>query len=209
VRWLETQGAHLNLHRTPIDVAETFQARLRGYGCNAIYTSATLAVAGDFSHFAGQLGLSDAVARDWPGPFDYRHQALLYLPPDMPNPGTSDYTKAVIEAARPVLVASGVLGLGWALLHPTVQAWATDLEAKYAHGEMRDPRAGEIKVGETVNLAAKLEKHAKREQAHAVATAEATQLARDQGWAPSAPCELRPGRAVEGWGAAVDVVVLG
>jgi adenylate cyclase len=64
-------------------------------------------------------------------------------------------------------------------------------------------------MGDPVNLAAKLEKHAKREQARAVATAEATQLARDQGWAPSAPCELRPGRAVEGWGATVDVVVLG
>ena len=64
-------------------------------------------------------------------------------------------------------------------------------------------------VGDPVNLAAKLEKHAKREQARAVATAEATQLAREQGWVPSAPCELRPGRAVDGWGAAVDVVVLG
>jgi adenylate cyclase len=64
-------------------------------------------------------------------------------------------------------------------------------------------------MGDPVNLAAKLEKHAKREQARAVATAEATRLARDQGWVPIAPCELRPGRAVEGWGAAVDLAVLG
>ena len=64
-------------------------------------------------------------------------------------------------------------------------------------------------MGDPVNLAAKLEKHAKREQARAVATAEATQLAREQGWVPSAPCELRPGRAVEGWGVPVDVAVLG
>jgi adenylate cyclase len=64
-------------------------------------------------------------------------------------------------------------------------------------------------MGDPVNLAAKLEKHAKREQARAVATAEATQLAREQGWRPSAPCELRPGRAVEGWDVAVDIAVLG
>jgi adenylate cyclase len=64
-------------------------------------------------------------------------------------------------------------------------------------------------MGDPVNLAAKLEKHAKREQARAVTTAEAMQLACEQGWLPFAPRELRPGRAVEGWGAAVDVVVLG
>lgn len=107
VRWLETQGSHFNLHRTPIDVADSFPTRLAGYGCNAIYTSATLAVAGDFSHFAGQLGLHDAVTRVWAGPFDYQHQALLYLPPDMPAPNTPGYTAAVIEAALPVLEASG------------------------------------------------------------------------------------------------------
>jgi ATP-dependent DNA helicase DinG len=107
VRWLDIQGAHVNLHRTPIDVSETFQARLGSYGCNAIYTSATLAVAGDFSHFTGQLGLRDAATRHWPGPFDYKEQALLYLPPDLPDPNTPDYIAAVVKAALPVLIASG------------------------------------------------------------------------------------------------------
>jgi adenylate cyclase len=64
-------------------------------------------------------------------------------------------------------------------------------------------------MGDPVNLAAKLEKHAKQEQSLAVTTAEAVRLARQQGWIPAATCELRLGRAVEGWGAAVDVVVLG
>ena len=64
-------------------------------------------------------------------------------------------------------------------------------------------------MGDPVNLAAKLEKHAKREQARAVATAEAAQRAREQGWVPSAPCELRPQRAVEGWDVAEDLVILG
>jgi adenylate cyclase len=64
-------------------------------------------------------------------------------------------------------------------------------------------------MGDPVNLAAKLEKHAKREQARAVATAEATRLAREQGWVPSAACELRPQRTVEGWDVAEDLVILG
>jgi adenylate cyclase len=64
-------------------------------------------------------------------------------------------------------------------------------------------------MGDPVNLAAKLEKHVKREQARAVATAEAMQLAREQGWVPSTPCELRTARSVEGWGVAIDLVILG
>jgi adenylate cyclase len=64
-------------------------------------------------------------------------------------------------------------------------------------------------MGDPVNLAAKLEKHAKQEQARAVATAEAAQRAREQGWVPSVPFELRPQRTVEGWDVAEDVVILG
>lgn len=64
-------------------------------------------------------------------------------------------------------------------------------------------------MGDPVNLAAKLEKHAKREQARALTTAEAMQRAREQGWGMSIPCEMRPARPVEGWGVAVDLVILG
>ena len=46
-----------------------------------VFTSATLAVAGDFSHFIERLGLEDrceTLCID--SPFDYARQALLYLP---------------------------------------------------------------------------------------------------------------------------------
>jgi ATP-dependent DNA helicase DinG len=73
-----------------------------------IFTSATLAVGEDFGHFTRELGLDAAAARRWASPFDFARQALLYLPPGLPaDPNDPAYTDAVIDAALPVLEASG------------------------------------------------------------------------------------------------------
>ena len=107
IRWIEAFSHSLQLHTTPLSVAETFTRQRDGHPRAWIFTSATLAVKDDFSHFAKQLGLSDATARAWPSPFDYANQALLYLPQAMPEPSSPGYTEAVIAAAYPVIRAAG------------------------------------------------------------------------------------------------------
>src|SRR4029079_2323386 len=67
----------------------------------------TLSVGGDFSHYQAEMGLADAESASWPSPFDYAAQALLYSPENMPDPNSEGYTEAVIEAAWPVVRASG------------------------------------------------------------------------------------------------------
>jgi len=106
VQWLETRGQGFLLHQTPLDISATFQARLAEHGCNTIYTSATLSVAEDFSHFSDQLGLSEITAKSWDSPFNYQKQALLYLPQGMPEPNEPVYTEAVVNMALPVIEAS-------------------------------------------------------------------------------------------------------
>ncbi len=106
IQWLETRGYGFLLHQTPLNVSRIFQQRLSQHECQCIYTSATLAVGDDFSHFAGQLGLSEIRSQTWPSPFDYQKQALLYLPENMPDPGGPAYTSAVINYALPVIHAS-------------------------------------------------------------------------------------------------------
>src|SRR5207245_4781164 len=71
-----------------------------------IFTSATLAVKGDFTLYRRELGLSDASTGYWDSPFDYAHQALLYLPRELPPPNSFEHTDAVVAAALPVLKAS-------------------------------------------------------------------------------------------------------
>lgn len=107
VQWVETFTRTFSLHLTPFEIGETFQNQMSRFKAAWVFTSATLAVGDDFSHFREQLGLGDARTARWDSPFDYRRNALLYLPPRMPLPSAPDYTKAVIEAALPVLQASG------------------------------------------------------------------------------------------------------
>ena len=107
IHWVETLGHSLRLHRSPLSVARHFTRQREGTPRAWIFTSATLAVRGDFSHFADQLGLADVPAVAWPSPFEYDKQALLYVPQGLPDPSNPGYTDAVIEAALPLLRAAG------------------------------------------------------------------------------------------------------
>src|SRR3954468_2750100 len=107
VRWVELFNHALHLNATPLSVAEVFQAQIDESARSWIFTSATLSVGGDFSHYRAQMGLTSAVTQSWDSPFDYSTHALLYVPKGMPEPNTPDYTKAVVAAALPAIEASG------------------------------------------------------------------------------------------------------
>jgi len=107
VRWVEVFGQSLQLHVTPLVPAELFRKQMADHPRAWIFTSATLAMGEDFSHFKRELGIEEAAARSWPSPFDFARQALLYSPRGLPaDPNDPGYTEAVVEAALPVLAAS-------------------------------------------------------------------------------------------------------
>ena len=107
VRWVEVFGHSLQLHITPLVPAELFRKQMLDHPRAWIFTSATLAMGEDFSHFKRELGIEDAAARSWPSPFDFQRQALLYSPKGLPaDPNDPAFTEAVVNAALPVLNAS-------------------------------------------------------------------------------------------------------
>jgi len=107
VRWVEVFTQSVQLHATPLSVAEGFGKQLASHPRAWIFTSATLAVKSDFSHYVGQMGLQEAATGYWNSPFDYAQQALLYVPQDLPEPNSPGYTASVAAAALPVIRASG------------------------------------------------------------------------------------------------------
>jgi len=106
VHWYETFRTGFSLNMTPMTVAAPFQKAMEAMTSSWVFTSATLAVGGDFSHFKGQLGLDDTRELQVDSPFDYRHNALLYLPEDLPEPQHQGYTQVIVEKIKPVLEAS-------------------------------------------------------------------------------------------------------
>lgn len=106
VRWFESWPRSFALHSTPADAGEGLGDRIRQLGGAWIFTSATLAVGEDFSHFAGRVGLEAPATLRLDSPFDHARQARLYLPPGLPSPADAGFTRAALGAVLPVLEAS-------------------------------------------------------------------------------------------------------
>ncbi|MDH3637224.1 MAG: ATP-dependent DNA helicase [Gammaproteobacteria bacterium] len=106
VRWLEFTPRTFRLHTTPIDVGGLLRPYFEDRDKAWVFTSATLTVAHRFDHYRAQMGLADASEVQWGSPYDFRTQALLYLPPGLPDPRSERYGQAVYHAVFPVLEAS-------------------------------------------------------------------------------------------------------
>ena len=106
VHWYETYRTGFSLNMTPMTVAGPFQRAMEAMTSSWVFTSATLAVGGDFGHFCSQLGLENIRELQVDSPFDYTHNALLYIPEGLPEPQRSSYTASVVEKVIPVLEAS-------------------------------------------------------------------------------------------------------
>ncbi len=106
VRWLEVFHHSLQLNTTPLSIADIFKKQISGHPRAWIFTSATLAVKQNFSHYQNEMGLTEARTACWDSPFNYQEQALLYVPQNLPEPNTEGYTDAVVLAALPLIEAS-------------------------------------------------------------------------------------------------------
>ena len=107
IRWIDITANGFQLQASPLSIAPLFKRQLEGSSRAWIFTSATLAVGRDFSHYTGQMGLGDAQTGAWDSPFDYPTQGLLYVPRNLPAPNSMAHTDAVVDAALPLLKASG------------------------------------------------------------------------------------------------------
>ena len=105
-RSIERDARGFTLSMLPFDVAPRFRAIVDARPSAWIFTSATLSVGDDFSHFASRLGLADAATLRIDSPFDFERQGLLYLPQDMPEPASADYLAAVLAEALPLIAAA-------------------------------------------------------------------------------------------------------
>ena len=106
VRWVEVFAHSVHLNATPLSIADIFHRQISSHPRAWIFTSATLSVGGDFSHYQREMGLDEAATAFWESPFDYQTQALLYVPEDLPEPNSEGYTRAVVDAALPVIEAA-------------------------------------------------------------------------------------------------------
>ncbi len=103
LRWLEVNPRSIRMNLTPLDVSDTLSALTDNGNQAWIYTSATLAIGEDFSHFTSRMGLYRVTGLTFPSPYAVEDNGLVYLPADLPQPSDSGHTDAMLEAATPLL----------------------------------------------------------------------------------------------------------
>ena len=103
LRWLEINPRSFRLNLTPLDVSTKLNGIIDNGFQAWIFTSATLAVGDDFSHFGSRMGLGGVAGLTFPSPYSLQQNGLVYLPPDMPQPSDPGHTDAMLEAVTPLL----------------------------------------------------------------------------------------------------------
>lgn len=111
VFWIERRsdrrGGHgqhnVFLQATPITVSDILRSVLFEHLESAVLTSATLAVAGGFEYIRNRLGIQHARELVVPSHFDYQSQALLYVPPDLPDPREPRFVERAAQRVKQLL----------------------------------------------------------------------------------------------------------
>ncbi|EGQ7648987.1 TPA: ATP-dependent DNA helicase [Vibrio alginolyticus] len=101
--WYDTSPRHFALHITPLSVADKFHEQIEIKQGAWIFTSATLAVSGDFKHFTERLGLKPTKQFSLPSPFDYQKQARLCVPRYLPEPNSNGLADKLVRMLAPVI----------------------------------------------------------------------------------------------------------
>ncbi|WP_338882239.1 ATP-dependent DNA helicase [Xenorhabdus sp. TH1] len=101
--WFESYGRHFLLALTPLSVADKFSEMIREQSGSWIFTSATLSVNEQLSHFTERLGLKQAQTLLLSSPFDYQRQMLLCVPRHLPSPNQNGGAKWLARMLKPLI----------------------------------------------------------------------------------------------------------
>jgi ATP-dependent DNA helicase DinG len=104
IKWGERYRNNWVLQATPYEIGEQFKTILQPQ-CSYIFTSATLTMNNSFTYFMQKMGLEGSTTLQLPSPFDFKTQALLYLPRDLPDPQNPMYYECLIEKVIPIINA--------------------------------------------------------------------------------------------------------
>jgi ATP-dependent DNA helicase DinG len=128
VRFVEVRGRGLALRAAPIETSAIIRGAIVGDRHATVLTSATLTVDDRFDYAASRLGLAGASTLRLPSEFDYQRQAILYLPPDLPDPRSPDFNASAARAIAEILECTA----GRAFVLFTSYAALRDVHARLA-----------------------------------------------------------------------------
>ena len=109
LRWIDIKSRGIRLNMTPLDVGFRLRVLFSHIDQTWIFTSATIAIGSDFSHFRNRMGLNDAVEISYPSPYKLDDNALIYLPKNLIEVSNKGFTEGMLETTVKLL---GLIGGG-------------------------------------------------------------------------------------------------
>ncbi|MEK6406349.1 MAG: ATP-dependent DNA helicase [Acidobacteriota bacterium] len=106
VYWCEKRGRGVFINATPIDVSGILEENLFAKLQTAVLTSATMTAGAAFDFIRGRLGIRQARELIVESHFDFKKQAVLYLPRGMPDPRSRDFLDASVDEIVRILEAT-------------------------------------------------------------------------------------------------------
>ena len=106
VYWCETRGRGVFLWASPINIAPILSERLFDCIDCSILTSATLSTGGNFAFVKSRLGVDNAGELIVPSHFDFKRQAILYVPRNIPEPREPGWVTVACRELEMILEAS-------------------------------------------------------------------------------------------------------
>ncbi|MEM1437642.1 MAG: ATP-dependent DNA helicase [Pseudomonadota bacterium] len=125
LRWVEVSRRSVRLNMTPLDVSVRLRAAMDAMETAWVFTSATLAVGEDFSHFTNRVGVDDARCLRFESPFDLARNARVLVPRSLPAPNERGFMGRLLETTAPLLSATAG---GAFFLHTSYRALAESAE---------------------------------------------------------------------------------
>jgi len=107
--WYEKRWKGIMFHASPLDISPNMRELLYDKVKTTVFTSATLSTNGSFDYIRSRLGLPENTLEGiCPSHFEFKKQALMYIPRDMPAPKAASFGAKVAEKVMDILkITSG------------------------------------------------------------------------------------------------------
>ncbi len=108
ITWLEekVRTQEISLHAAPLHVGSLVREHLLNQKESVILTSATLRTDNSFDYIKDRLGAWDMAELPVGSPFDYKNSTLVYVPTNIPEPGSAGFQKAFEETLIDLVTAT-------------------------------------------------------------------------------------------------------
>jgi ATP-dependent DNA helicase DinG len=104
LKWYERRRKTLVIHASPLDISQSMRESLYEKVKTLVFTSATLSTAGNFEYFRSRMGLEEEVLQGiYPSHFNFKEQALLYVPGDLPVPQEALFADRLAQRIEEIL----------------------------------------------------------------------------------------------------------